>query len=353
MFYAGAEQRAVPGHRETGVTVERTEVPDRDRRSATRSPARMARMARIVGLSLLVAALLTTPANCRTTNTTPAPLRIATGSPGAVYYAYGQAIAELIRAELPQMAPEVLVTAASAHNARLLSTGHAEVGFMQADVAAVSWASSPVPLAAIARLYDDYLHLVVRADRDMSQLGDLRATNVSLGPAGSGTEITARRLLIVAGLDPDRDVVVHRLDLEQSAAALRAGEIDAFFFSGGLPVAAVSRLAADLEIRLVDLGEWVGALREAHGEAYLMRDIQTSVYGTERVATIAVPNYLVAPAAMPDDQAFMLARLLIERREMLARTHPAAQRLNRRVAISTHPLPLHPGAARYYRDSKI
>ncbi|HEX5541852.1 MAG TPA: TAXI family TRAP transporter solute-binding subunit [Micromonospora sp.] len=319
-------------------------------RQPVRRPGRVLRHA-VVGL--LVVALLSTLAGCRSTGAVPERLRIATGSPGAVYYAYGEALAKLIRTDMPEVTPEVLVTAASAHNARLLTTGHAEVGFMQADIAALTWARSPVLLAAIARLYDDYLHLVVRADRGISHLSDLRGVRVSLGPVGSGTEVTARRVLVVAGLDPDRDIGVRQLDLEQSAAALRAGDIDAFFFSGGLPVAAVAGLATDLRIRLVDLGEWITGLRETHGESYLMRDIPASVYGTERVATIAVPNYLVVPAAMPNDRAFALAKLLIERREMLARAHPAAQRLNRRVAISTHPLPLHPGAAQYYRDSKI
>ncbi len=312
------------------------------------------RMARLLAATVLLATILliSLAASSRPVQAPSERLRIATGSPGAVYYAYGQAIADLIRVDLPGVAPEVLVTAASAENARLLTTGNAEVGFMQADIAAATLANNPVPMCAIARLYDDYLHLVVRADHGLSQLRDLHDARVSLGPAGSGTEVTARRLLLVAGLDPDRDIKVHRLDLEQGAAALRAGSIDAFFFSGGLPVTAVSELAAEVGIRLIDLGEWVGALRHSYGESYVMRDIPASVYGTGRVATVAIPNYLVVPASLPDDRAFSLTKLLIERREMLARTHPAAQRMNRRVAISTHPLPLHPGAARYYQDSK-
>lgn len=312
-----------------------------------------ARVEVLAAVGLLAAALLAWPATGQSEDAAPTRLRIATGSPGAVYYAYGHAIADLIRTDVPAMAPEVLVTAASAENVRLLRTGGAEVGFVQADVVAVSGAGGPAPMAAIARLYDDYLHLVVRQDGRVSRLGDLPGTRVSLGPAGSGTEVTARRVLDAAGLDPTRDIAVRRLDLEQAVTALRDGAIDAFFFSGGLPVTAVSRLAADLPIRLVDMGRYVPALRRAHGESYVMRDIPSSVYGTERVATVAVPNYLVVPAAMPDDQAFALARLLIERRDRLARAHPAAQRLNRRVAIGTHPLPLHPGAARYYRQSKV
>ncbi|WP_213455193.1 TAXI family TRAP transporter solute-binding subunit [Rhizomonospora bruguierae] len=309
--------------------------------------------ARFLAAAGLVAVLLANhPVSGPPGDASQARLRIATGSPGAVYYAYGQAIANLIRADLPGVAPEVLVTAASAENARLLTGGGAEVGFIQADVAAAYRAGSPLPLAAVARLYDDYLHLVVRVNGGVTQLGDLRGARVSLGPAGSGTEVTARRLLRVAGMAPD-DFTLRPLDLEPATAALREGSIDAFFFSGGLPVAAVSRLAADLPIRLVDLGHWVTGLRAAYGESYVTREVPASVYGIERVATVAIPNYLVVPATMPEGQAFALTRLLIEHRDLLGRAHPAAQRLNRRVAISTYPLPLHPGAARYYRESKI
>lgn len=332
-------------------------MADGGRRMPGRAPTRTSRRR---ALALLAVAPVSTillgggSDNPRPETTRPYRLRIATGSPGAVYYAYGQAIAELIRADLPAMTPEVLVTAASAENAQLLTAGHAEVGFMQADVAASSWDNHPtVRLAAIARLYDDYLHLVVAGRSPVTQLQDLPAASVSLGPAGSGTEVTARRLLTVAGIDPDRDLDVHRLDLQHSIAAMRAGRIDAFFFSGGLPVTAVSGLAAELPIRLLDLGGWTSALRQRHGESYLTRDIPASVYGTQRITTVAVANYLVVRDTLPDPQAFALARLLIERRSVLARAHPAAQRMNRRVAISTHPLPLHAGAARYYRESKI
>lgn len=303
---------------------------------------------------LLAVVLLPSAHGCTPKLTaTPVQLRIATGSPGGVYYTYGQAIAKLIRTELPEIAPEVMVTAASAENGYLLAADRAELGFMQADTVAMIWSRETPEVSAIARIYDDYLHLVVRANSQISQLDHLREARVSLGPGGSGTEMTARRLLTVAGLDPEQDIKVHRLDLEQSVAALQTGEIDAFFFSGGLPVAAVSRLATNLPIRLVDLGSWVSDLRKAYGESYVMRDVPTSIYGTRRVTTVAVPNYLVVPATMSDDQAFFLTKLLVERRDVLARAHPAAQRLNRRVAISTHPLPLHPGAVRYYRESKV
>jgi TRAP transporter TAXI family solute receptor len=285
---------------------------------------------------------------CQRADPQPRRVRIATGSATAVYYAIGRAYASILAARLPGTDPEVLVTPASAANVSLVRAGGAEIGFTQADIL-TSLAQQP-PIAAIARVYDDHLHLVTNAAGPVRRLEDLRGRRVSVGALGSGTEITTERLFTAAGLAGA--VTESRLSLEESTAALAAGRIDAFFFSGGLPVAAVGTLAGGTPVRLVDLGAWVEPLRRMYGDVYVSRDIPRSVYGLPVVTTVAVPNYLIVRADLPRDLVYQLTRALIEGREQLGRAHPAAEQLNARSAIATAPLGLHPGAADYYRDTK-
>jgi TRAP transporter TAXI family solute receptor len=277
-------------------------------------------------------------------------IRIATGSTTAVYHAVGTALAGVIEREFPELDTQVLVTAASAENVQLVSTGGAEIGFTQADIL-VSGGSTPA-LAALARVYDDLLHLVVRADSPVRTLEDLRGRRVSVGAKGSGTVVTVGRLLSIARMSGPGVVDRRELSLDDSLLALTRGEIDAFFFSGGLPVAGIKQLSGEAAIRIVDLSRWEGDLRAAYSDVYVVRDVPTSVYQMPAVATIAVPNLLVVPASMPDDLAYDLTRLLMEQRDVLGAAHPAAERLDPRSAIATLPVPLHPGAARYFQAVK-
>lgn len=283
-------------------------------------------------------------------------LRIATGPPGGVYYAYGQGLAQSVRRGLPRLEATAEPTAASVENLRRVGTGTAEVGFALADSAADAIAgrgsfARPLPVAALGRLYDNYLQLVVRADGPIRTLAGLRGRRLDTGAAGSGTEVTALRVLAVAGLDPGRDLRRSRLGLDAAVSALAAGRIDAFFWSGGLPTVAVARLAQRTALRLVPLEGTVGALRQRFGDFYGETVVPAAAYGLgESVGTVGVPNYLVVAASMPEPTAYALTRLLFERQPELAAAHPEARRLNLRSAIATYPVPLHPGAQRRYRE---
>ncbi len=299
---------------------------------------------------VLVLLLVSGLAGCRDEPAEPTRIRIATGSPTAVYHAFGQSLAAVLNRELPGVRAEVVVTAASAQNVRLVGSGAAELGFTQADVLPAREPEHPSVLA-VARVYDDLLHLVTRAGGPIRTLADLRGRRVSVGADGSGTEITATRLLEVAQLDGDRIRQEH-LGLDDSMTALREDRIDAFFFSGGLPVRGVADLAERTSLRIVDLGEWTEALRRGYGQVYVTRDIPRSMYQAEPVSTVANPNYLIVRADLPAALVRDVTRLLMERRAELAAAHPAAGRMSQRSAIVTTPLPLHPGAAQWYRAAK-
>ena len=158
---------------------------------------RRPRQPRWTPLVVVAAAVSVLVAGCGDPPRTPIEIRIATGSPTAVYYAFGQSLATILNRELPGVTASVLVTAASAENVELVSSGEAELGFTQADVLSAGTADG-TGLIAVARVYDDLLHLVTRADGPIHRLADLRGRRVSIGAPGSGTEITASRLLHVA-----------------------------------------------------------------------------------------------------------------------------------------------------------
>jgi TRAP transporter TAXI family solute receptor len=285
------------------------------------------------------------------------PLVLATGNRGGVYYAYGQGFADQVAKRLPRMRPTVVPTAASLDNLRMVAAGRADVAFTLADSAALAAGgqppfTAPQPIRALARLYDNYVQLVVPAGSPVRRLSDLRGRTVSTGAAGSGTELIAERLLTLTGIDKNRDIARRRLGIGESAAALRAGTLDAFFFSGGLPTETITALARANAIRLVDLGGYAEQMRPRYGEFYFERTIPASTYGLPVTTTVGVPNFLVVHADMDADLAYRLTRLLFTEREAIALAHPEARRLNRLSAYGTHPVALHPGAVRYYREAR-
>jgi TRAP transporter TAXI family solute receptor len=286
------------------------------------------------------------------------PLTIATGGRGAVYFAYGQGVAEAVNDRLDGVEASVVSTPGSVDNLMMVGDGRAQLGFTLADSAALAFdGKAPFTtrqdVRALARLYDNYTHLVVRSNSAIRTVAELRGRAVSTGATGSGTELIASRLLELSGIDETDGIRRRRLSIEESATALRDGEIDAFFWSGGLPTGAVSALAANTPIRMIDLASFVEPLRDRYGDFYSERSVPASAYGLRvQVATVGVPNYLVVSATMDEGLAYHLTALLFSSRSTLVRAHEVAQQLDPRGAIATTPVPLHPGAMRYYRDVK-
>ncbi|MCP2335977.1 TAXI family TRAP transporter solute-binding subunit [Actinomadura rupiterrae] len=294
---------------------------------------------------------------CRSDGTSLPPVVIATGGAGGVYHALGEAFAATLH-DRWKVRATVLTTAASIENLRLLAAGRADLAFTTVDSADLAARGAGpfagnVRIAALSGLYDDYLQIVVRADAPFRTVADLRGRRVSTGAAGSGTEILAGRVLAASGLGGRHAIVRSRLAANDSVEALRAGRIDAFFFNGGLPTPAVADLARTVRVRLLPVGSLVADLQRSYGEVYLARSIPATTYGTGReVATVVTPNVLVVRSDMPLAEARELTALLFASRSRLAAVHTEARRLDPRAALATYPLPLHPGAALFFRETK-
>jgi hypothetical protein len=283
-------------------------------------------------------------------------LPIATGLADGVYYLYGRRLAYWIDHRLAGVRAPVDSTTGSVDNLYRLSTGRDRLGFVAADAAgaAASGPAGRAPVRALARLYDDYVHLVVAASSRARSIDDLRGRRVSLGAAGSGVELVARRVLAAAGLTPGKDLRQVRMGLEDSAAGLRAGRIDAFFWSGGLPTTGMTRVARQMSIRLIPIGALVPVIRERNGPYYRAAAIPQGTYpGVDAAVTLALANYLVAPASLDEGLVCRVTEILIRKRDAIAAGVPSAELLDVRNAIQTEPISLHPGALRYYRSIKL
>lgn len=285
------------------------------------------------------------------------PLVIAGGVRPGVYVNLAQALAGIWAQRLELAAvPTVLSTAGSGQNMDLLRSGAAQVAISQVDVAADAASRidprSPLSPRALARLYDDATHVVVRRDTRFTRLADLRGARVSIGPPGSGYHPIALRLLDVAGVGVRGLGMRAELGLTDATTALREGRIDAFFWSGGVPTDGVRALAGDLPIRLLDLTDVLPRLRERF-PVYSVGTVPADTYGLlAPVSTLTVRNVLLVTAAMPTDEARTLIDAAFEEQPRLAEASPAAVTIDSRSAIGTQPIPLHPGAEEFYRSTK-
>src|SRR4051812_12849782 len=275
---------------------------------------------------------------------------IAAGGTTGVYYAYATALASELEARSPGLRVAVVATSGSMENLRRLAGGDATLAFAAEDAAAEATVGGPpfghrLPVTALARLYDDYMHLVVPASSRVRSLARLRGRTVSIGPSGSGTRLIAERLL-----GPRADSLhTVGLGLDASVAALRSGRIAGFFWSGGLPTPGVEELAHRAPLRLLNLG----GIEDRFGGVYRAAAIPSGTYGLPRqVATLAVPNLLVARSGADPALVRLVTETLFERRAAIARAVPAAAALDRRAAIETAPVPLHRAALRWFRDTK-
>jgi hypothetical protein len=312
---------------------------------------------------MFVAASLLLSASCSNSGQSNARfLSIATGGTGGVYYPYGGGLAKVLNENLPQVRATAEVTAASVDNLKLIRDGRADIAFVLADTLADAIAGRgafegrPVPAVSLAVLYSNYTHIVTTASSGVAAVGDLRGKTISTGSAGSGTEVIAIRLLRSAGLDPDRDVTRQALGATESAGALKDGKLAAFFFSGGLPTAAVQDLAYSpgITLRLIPSGDLLSALRRDYGELYFPLTIPAGAYrGVDgAIAVVGVANVLVVNRSMPDDLARNITRVLFEKRSELAAIHPEAAQLSPERGAAGSPAPYHPGALKYYADQK-
>jgi len=236
-------------------------------------------------------------------------IAIATGGTGGVYYPLGGALANVISKYLPGYQATAEVTGGSVDNLKLIGSGQSEVAFSMADAALDAFngqdkfKAGKVPVQTLMVLYPNRMHVVTIEGTGISHMADLKGKRVSTGSPGSATEVMAFRVIEAAGLDRDKDIKRERLGVAESVNAVKDRKIDAFFWVGGLPTAAVTDLGATpgVKIKLVDHSEVVEKMNAKYGKLYVTDVIPAKTYpGQETDNKIAtVWNILVSNANMP------------------------------------------------------
>ena len=312
--------------------------------------------------AMIASVLMLTLASAGAPVTAQDRLSIATGGTGGVYYPYGGALANLMSSEIEGIEVTAEVTPASVDNMLLIESQDADLAFVLADTlhdAAQGQGafSQPVPAQALAVLYNNVTHLVTTDDAGINSVADLAGKRVSVGAPGSGTEVIADRLLTAAGLDPQSGITREQLGAAESAGAIRDGRIDAFFWSGGLPTAAVTDLGAtpNFNLKLVPNAELAGALQEQYGGFYGTATVPGGTYPgqDEDVEVVVVPNVLVVNEAMDEALAYDIVATMFEFQDQLALGHPEAANLSLETATQNSPVPFHPGAIRYFEEQGV
>jgi TRAP transporter TAXI family solute receptor len=279
-------------------------------------------------------------------------LTIATGFGTGVYFSLGTALASAWAEQTGIDRPRVLQTNGSEDNLTKLRAGEANVAISAADVATdhLNDPSRHSP-RALARIYDDYLHVVVREESAIHSVRDLAGKRVGVGAPNSGVKVIAERVLAIARVTAEQ----RPLGLRESGQALRDNQIDAFFWSGGLPTREIQDLSTNVPMRLVDMTDVMNDIRTTH-PYYSSAAVPLTTYpklnNATPVTTLIVPNLLLVTDEMSADAAKVLTAGVFEARSQLVAANSAANSIDMRAAIETRPVPLHDGAATFYRERK-
>jgi len=284
-------------------------------------------------------------------------LNIATGATGAIYIIYGAGIADLLTKKL-KVAASSQSTPASVDNMKLIRDGKADLALTQADIAfdAVKGQGRFAPpeakadAKALAVMYTNYMHLVTKDGSPINTVTDLKGKRVSMGPAGSGTEVKAQRVIEAYGMTP-ADFQVQRLSSQDAADALRDGKLDAFFFDGGLPIGAVLDLSTSMKIKLIDQSEAIKKMQDKYGAYYFAAQIPKKTYKTSTdVVAAGIANLLVVPSNFDPKLAAAIVKTILDNRSDLEKVHPAALELKLETMTVGSPIDFHPGAIDFYKS---
>ncbi|WP_138416545.1 TAXI family TRAP transporter solute-binding subunit [Sinomonas gamaensis] len=282
-------------------------------------------------------------------------LVVAGGESGGFYLEFATLLAASLERHGLVRKPSALVTGGSLDNMDRLARGEATVAIALADAAterigaeAQAESSSAPRLVALGRVYENYVHCLVRADSGITAMGDLGGRTVGLGAPGAGTALTARRLLSTARLS----VREENLGLNDGLAALRSQSIEALFWSGGVPTAAVAAAAKEIGLRLLDLSALIAPVRARYGEFYDRVLVPEGAYeGVPSTWTVGAANLLLCRADLDGDVVRGTVDLLLRRaNELVPASSLGVQFLSPETLINTAGIPLHPSAEEAYRE---
>jgi uncharacterized protein len=287
-------------------------------------------------------------------------INVLTGGTSGVYYPLGVAIGKILGDHLPDVKVQVQATKASVENLILLQQGRGEIAFALGDSLKAAWDGDEEAgfkrkmdkLRTLGAIYPNYIQIVATADSGIKTLADLKGKSLSVGASKSGTELNSRAIMAAAGMSYKDIGKVEYLPFAESVDLMKNRQLDATLQSAGLGVASLKDLSVSADINVVAVPKEVV---EKIGPPFVPVVIPAGTYtGQDKdVSTAAVVNYLVTSSAVSDDIAYQMTRLIYESLGELANAHVSGKEIKLETAAEGSPVPLHPGAIRYYREKGL
>ncbi|MEZ5870489.1 MAG: TAXI family TRAP transporter solute-binding subunit [Nitratireductor sp.] len=287
-------------------------------------------------------------------------INILTGGTSGVYYPLGVGLSKIYGDKIPGARTQVQSTKASVENLNLLQQGKGEIALALGDSVKLAWegdaeAGFKAPLdklRGIAAVYPNYIQIVASKESGIKSFADLKGKSLSVGAAKSGTELNARKIFAAAGMSYDDLGKTEYLPFAESVELIKNRQLDATLQSAGLGVASIKDLSASMEVTMVAVPEDVVAKL---GAPYISATIPAGTYQGQDadVGTVAVVNFLVTHSDVSDEMAYQMTKLLFENLPELEAAHKAAKQIKLENALNGMPVPLHPGAERYYKEKGL
>lgn len=287
-------------------------------------------------------------------------INILTAGTGGIYYPLGGALSNIFAAKIPGTRPSVQATKGSVENLNILQQGRGEIAFTLGDTLSLAWAGDADAgfkgkldkLRGIAAIYPNYVQIVASKESGVKTLIDLKGKRLSVGAPKSGTELNARKLLAAAGINYKDLAKVEYLPFEESVDLMRNRQLDATLQSVGLGAPTLRNFANAFSVIVVD----VPAIAVAKaGAPYTRGVIPKDTYRGQDadVQTATIPNYLVTRTDLPADLVYNMTKAIFESTAELSAAHPAAAGIKLERALDGMPVPLHPGAAKFFKEKGL
>lgn len=287
-------------------------------------------------------------------------VNILTGGTSGVYYPLGAALAKIYGDKIPNVRTQVQATKASVENLNLLQAGKGEIAFALGDSVKFAWEGNTEAgfkskldkLRGLAAIYPNYIQIVASKESGIKTLADLKGKGLSVGAPKSGTELNARAILGAAGLSYDDLGKTEYLPFGESVELIKNRQLDATLQSAGLGVASIRDLATSVPIQMVSVP---ADLIQKLGSPYVAKMIPAGTYDgqTEDVPTAAVINFLISHDGVSEDLAYQMTKQLFENLPDVVAAHKAASDIKLADAVKDMPIPMHPGAEKYYKEKGV
>lgn len=287
-------------------------------------------------------------------------INILTGGTSGVYYPLGVALSKIYGEKIEGVRTQVQATKASVENLNLLQQGRGELAFALGDSVKLAWegdaeAGFKAPLdklRGIAAIYPNYIQIMASKESGIKTLADFKGKGLSVGAAKSGTELNARAILAAAKMSYDDLGKTEYLPFAESVELMKNRQLDATLQSAGLGVSSFKDLATSVDVQMVTIPEEIAAKL---GAPYIAATVPAGTYKGQDsdVQTVAVVNFLITHSEVSDETAYQMTKQLFANLPALEAAHKAAAKIRIGEALKGMPVPLHPGAERYYKEEGL